>query len=106
VLVNGRHIMAPTPIPRWDVPRQHMAPQLPLFGAGREKRVYAVPPLTEVVPLAFDDHPFCVEDFGGRACLRCGSTATYLVPTPNERGETFYLCSDTDWCDSALEAQA
>ena len=52
VLVNGRHIMAPTPIPRWDVPRLHMAPHLTLFGAGREKRVYAVLPLTKVVPLA------------------------------------------------------
>jgi alpha-D-ribose 1-methylphosphonate 5-phosphate C-P lyase len=38
VLVNRRHIMAPTPIPRWDVPRLHMAPHLTLFGAGREKR--------------------------------------------------------------------
>src|SRR5262249_22762690 len=42
VLVNNRHIMAPTPIPKWDVPRLHQAPFLSLFGAGREKRIYAV----------------------------------------------------------------
>ena len=36
--------------------------------------------------------------FDGQRCARCGSENTYLVATPNERGETFYLCSDTDWC--------
>lgn len=103
VLVNHRHIMAPSPIPRWDVPRLHMASHLTLFGAGREKRIYAVPPHTSVVPLAFEDRPFHVEDFGANRCKRCGSQSTYLVPTPREDGTTFYLCSDTDWCDSVLE---
>lgn len=42
VLVNNRHVMAPSPIPKWDVPKLHMAPYLSLFGAGREKRIYAV----------------------------------------------------------------
>lgn len=102
VLVNGRHIMAPSPIPRWDVPRLHMADNLALFGAGREKRVYAIPPLTSVVPLAFEDYPFSVERFPGQQCARCGSDKTFLVATPNERGETVYLCSDTDWCDAAF----
>jgi alpha-D-ribose 1-methylphosphonate 5-phosphate C-P lyase len=102
VLVHKRHIMAPTPIPRWDVPRLHMAPHLTLFGAGREKRVYAVPPFTEVVPLDFEDYPFHVERFDGNCCARCGAQNTYLVPTPTERGTTIYTCSDTDWCDSVI----
>ena len=34
------------------------APALQLFGAGREKRIYAVPPHTRVRSLDFDDHPF------------------------------------------------
>jgi alpha-D-ribose 1-methylphosphonate 5-phosphate C-P lyase len=105
VLVNKRHIMAPTPIPRWDVPRLHMAPHLTLFGAGREKRVYAVPPYTEVVPLDFEDFPFHVEDFGDTRCSRCGSTGTYLVPTPDEQGAVSYVCSDTDWCDSVVASR-
>ena len=33
-------------------------PALQLFGAGREKRIYAVPPYTEVRSLDFEDHPF------------------------------------------------
>jgi len=104
VLVNDRHIMSPSPIPRWDVPRLHMAEHLSLFGAGREKRIYAVPPLTSVVPLAFDDHPFTVEWFGGERCARCGSDRSYLVATPDEQGRTRYACSDTAWCEGRLAA--
>ena len=43
-------------IRRWT-----MSPALQLFGAGREKRIYAVPPYTEVVSLDFEDHPFEVQ---------------------------------------------
>ena len=106
VMVNGRHVMAPSPIPKWDVPKLHMAPYLSLFGAGREKRIYAVPPLTSVVPLSFDDYPFAVESFDGRDCARCGSPNTYLVSLPDERGGSVYICSDSSWCDAALERAA
>jgi alpha-D-ribose 1-methylphosphonate 5-phosphate C-P lyase len=34
------------------------SPALQLFGAGREKRIYAIPPYTPVVSLDFEDHPF------------------------------------------------
>src|SRR5262245_57672550 len=106
VLVNARHVMAPSPIPKWDVPRLNQARFLSLFGAGREKRVYAIPPHTDVVPLTFDDYPFTVEDFAGLSCVRCGSTESYLTATPDEQGGRRYACSDTDWCDSQLEAHA
>ncbi|KJR96615.1 MAG: carbon-phosphorus lyase complex subunit PhnJ [Peptococcaceae bacterium BRH_c4a] len=104
VLVNGRYIMDPSPIPRWDVPRLNMAENLFLFGAGREKRIYAVPPHTAVTPLEFQDHPFRVEDFGGQACCRCGSTDTFLnemVDTATDR--KIFFCSDTAFCDRRLE---
>jgi alpha-D-ribose 1-methylphosphonate 5-phosphate C-P lyase len=102
VMVNDRHVMAPSPIPKWDVPKLHMAPYLSLFGAGREKRIYAVPPLTSVVPLSFEDYPFAVESFDGRVCARCGSPQTYLVSLPDEQGGSVYICSDSSWCDQAL----
>ena len=44
VHVNGRHVMAPSPIPKFDNPKMHNADALQLFGAGREKRIYAIPP--------------------------------------------------------------
>ena len=94
VLVGGRYVMATTPIPRWDVPRLHRGEHLNLFGAGREKRIYAVPPHTEVTPLTFDDVPFEVEGTPGRRCSRCGADDTFLV----EAGAGRYACSDTEWC--------
>lgn len=94
-LVNGRYVIATTPIPRWDVPRLHQSEFLTLFGAGREKRIYAVPPQTDVVPLTFDDVPFEVERTEGAVCAHCGSTDSFLVELP---GRATWICSDTDWC--------
>ncbi len=48
VLVNNRYVMSTTPVPRWDVPRLHQCEHLNLYGAGREKRIYAIPPHTDV----------------------------------------------------------
>ncbi len=104
VLVDNRFIMAPSPIPKWDIPRLHLAPHLSLFGAGREKRIYAVPPLTSVVPLAFEDYPFAVERFGGQRCARCGAGDVFLVTVPDAQGGASYVCSDGAWCDAALAA--
>jgi alpha-D-ribose 1-methylphosphonate 5-phosphate C-P lyase len=105
VLVHGRHIMSPSPIPKWDLPRLHMSQNLSLFGAGREKRIYAIPPFTTVVPLAFEDYPFAVESFTGKACALCGSTESFLVATPDADGGAFYVCSDTAWCAGQVDQQ-
>ncbi|NPV03803.1 MAG: alpha-D-ribose 1-methylphosphonate 5-phosphate C-P-lyase PhnJ [Syntrophaceae bacterium] len=100
VTVNGRYIMDPSPIPRWDIPKLHMAETLYLFGAGREKRIYAIPPYTSVVPLEFEDYRFRVEDFQGRACERCGATDTYLDEIIDDvSGRRLWFCSDTGYCD-------
>jgi alpha-D-ribose 1-methylphosphonate 5-phosphate C-P lyase len=100
VTVNGRYIMDPSPIPRWDIPKLHMADTLFLFGAGREKRIYAVPPYTPVVPLEFEDYRFRVEDFRGKACDRCGATDTYLDEIIDDvSGKRLWFCSDTGYCD-------
>lgn len=101
-LVDGRYVIATTPIPRWDVPPLHQAEFLSLFGAGREKRIYAIPPYTDVEPLTFDDVPFEVEEVS--APCRCGLIDTtsdqqaYLVELPAQDGSSAWVCSDTDWC--------
>lgn len=100
VRVNGRYIMDPSPIPRWDVPKLHMAENLFLFGAGREKRIYAIPPYTQVEPLEFEDHAFRLEQFDGRACERCGSTDSYLDEVISDAtGARRYFCSDSNYCE-------
>jgi alpha-D-ribose 1-methylphosphonate 5-phosphate C-P lyase len=95
-LVAGRYVTATTPIPRWDIPRLHHSEFLTLFGAGREKRVYAIPPHTDVEPLTFEDVPFEVESADGARCKLCGSTESFLVETPGETSS--WSCSDTAWC--------
>ena len=100
-LVGGRYVIATTPIPRWDVPRLDHAPFLSLFGAGRERRIYAVPPDTDVEPLTFEDVPFEVEHTDGATCSTCGATDAYLVeipPLPTSADITRWVCSDAAWC--------
>ncbi|MFW6321826.1 MAG: alpha-D-ribose 1-methylphosphonate 5-phosphate C-P-lyase PhnJ, partial [Halohasta sp.] len=71
-MVNGRYLMDPSPIPRWDVPKLDDADNLFVFAAGREARIYAVPPHTSVEPLAFEDRAFQVERFPDESCRACG----------------------------------
>ncbi|MEI6208550.1 MAG: alpha-D-ribose 1-methylphosphonate 5-phosphate C-P-lyase PhnJ [Desulfuromonadales bacterium] len=105
VTVNGRYIMDPSPIPRWDIPKLHMAETLFLFGAGREKRLYAIPPHTRVEPLEFEDHTFRVEDFGGKSCSRCGATDTFLDEIIGDAdGGRKFFCSDSGFCDKRSAA--
>jgi len=106
-LVHGRYIMDPSPIPRWDVPKLNLAATLYLFGAGREKRIYAIPPYTRVVPSEFADHHFRVEDFSGKVCSRCGSADTFLDEIfDRATGQKIYACSDTAFCDQRLKMRA
>jgi alpha-D-ribose 1-methylphosphonate 5-phosphate C-P lyase len=85
------------------------SPALVLLGAGREKKIYAVPPYTQAIPLAFEDVPFRVEDFSDeqgdrRSCARCGCNSSFLDEyVASESGEQVYRCSDLDWCNQQLE---
>ncbi len=100
VIVNGRYLMAPSPIPKFDNPKMHMNPALQLFGAGREKRIYAVPPFTEVVSLDFDDYPFEVQRWNN-VCALCGAHDSYLDEMIiDDQGQRLYVCSDTDYCET------
>jgi len=107
--INNHYIIDPSPIPRWDVPKMNNSKALILLGAGREKKIYAVPPYTKAIPLAFDDVPFRVEDFyddGGnrRACRRCGVQDSFLDEFIDaQSGATVYQCSDIAYCNENLE---
>lgn len=103
-MVEGRYMMNPSPIPKFDNPKLHMSECLYLFGAGREKKIYAIPPHTEVVSLAFEDVPFERESFRGRRCRLCGSENTYLDELfDSVTGERVYQCSDTSYCREVRE---
>jgi alpha-D-ribose 1-methylphosphonate 5-phosphate C-P lyase len=103
VMVADRYVMAPSPIPRFDNPKLHQSRSLILLGAGREKKIYAVPPYTKVASLDFQDHPFRVEDLSGRFCRLCGATDVYFDELQDEQtGHTYFQCNDTSYCLSRL----
>lgn len=98
VQVNQRYIMSPSPIPKYDNPKLNQSPAIHFFGAGREKRIYAVPPFTDVKSLDFEDHPFELESWN-EPCSICGSTVSFLdeIITDDE-GTRLFICSDTEYC--------
>ena len=104
VLVNGRYVMAPSPIPRFDTPKLHQAAHLTLLSAGREKRLYAVPPYTNVYPLEFEDVPFQIEDQRGWVDSSTGATGKFMSEIPHEGGISSYQLSDTGY-KTKLEQQ-
>jgi alpha-D-ribose 1-methylphosphonate 5-phosphate C-P lyase len=99
VLVNDHFVMDPSPIPKYDIPRMSNNSALQLFGAGREKRIYAIPPYTDVRPLKFDDREFKVENFSGIACERCGAVDVFFDEVI-KADKSHLFCSDTAFCDS------
>jgi len=99
VMVQDRYLMAPSPIPRFDNPKLNNSPALILLGAGREKKVYAVPPYTKVFSLDFEDYPFQVELFQNKCCRLCGAKGVFLDEILDDvTGETSYQCNDSSYC--------
>jgi alpha-D-ribose 1-methylphosphonate 5-phosphate C-P lyase len=99
VKVDDRYVMDPSPTPKFDNPKMDDCAALQLFGAGREKRIYAIPPHTRVVSLDFDDHPFERYRHDG-TCALCGAKDSYLDEiVTDDRGSRMFVCSDTDYCE-------
>ncbi len=104
VRVEGRYVMSPSPIPKFDNPKLSDCPALQLFGAGREQRLYALPPHTRVESLDFEDHPFDPSK-AEHPCALCGARDSYLDEViVDDAGGRMFVCSDTDHCRTRREA--
>ncbi|MDB5651671.1 MAG: carbon-phosphorus lyase [Hyphomicrobiales bacterium] len=104
VMVNERYVSSPTPIPKFDNPKMDNMVALQLFGAGREKRIYAIPPYTSVKSLDFEDHPFTVQAWE-HPCAICGARDSYLDEViMDDKGKRMFVCSDTDHCSDRVSA--
>ncbi|MGF6529746.1 alpha-D-ribose 1-methylphosphonate 5-phosphate C-P lyase [Paraburkholderia sp. GAS206C] len=105
VIVNERYLTSPSPIPKFDNPKMHMNAALQLFGAGRERRIHAIPPYTRVRSLDFDDHPFEIQHWE-HACALCGSRESFLDEMiVDDQGTRMFVCSDSDYCHDRREQQ-
>ncbi|MEK5058282.1 alpha-D-ribose 1-methylphosphonate 5-phosphate C-P-lyase PhnJ [Paenibacillus shunpengii] len=99
VMVQDRYVMAPSPIPKFDNPKLDSSKALILLGAGREKKIYAVPPYTTVKSLDFEDVPFAPESFIGVQCVQCGAEHVFMDELYDADTETtYYQCNDTSYC--------
>jgi len=104
VRVADRYISDPSPIPKFDNPKMNRCPALQLFGAGREKRIYAIPPYTSVISLDFEDHPFERTKFD-QPCELCGTIDSFLDEVIlDDQGGRMFICSDTDHCERRQHA--
>ncbi len=103
VNVGGRYVMDPSPIPKFDNPKMDNCPAIQLFGAGREQRIYAIPPYSEVKSLDFEDYP--LTRCGHRDHVRCaGADDSYLDEVIiDDQGNRMFVCSDTDFCGSRCD---
>ncbi len=105
VMVQDRYVMDPSPIPKFDNPKMDM-PAIQLFGAGREQRIYALPPYTKVVSLDFEDYPFEASK-ADHSCEICRADHTYLDEViVDDQGGRIFVCSDTDFCATQQTTQA
>ena len=104
VMVEERYLMSPSPIPKFDNPKMGCSEAIYLLGAGREKRIYAVPPYTRVRSLDFEDHPFEVQAWE-ESCALCGARDAYLDEVVlDDQGAKMYVCSDSHHCAEGREA--
>jgi alpha-D-ribose 1-methylphosphonate 5-phosphate C-P lyase len=98
VMVDERYLMSPSPIPKFDNPKLGENEGILLFGAGREKRIYAIPPHTSVRSLDFEDYPFEVQTWE-ESCALCASEDSYLDEVIlDDAGGKMFVCSDSHHC--------
>lgn len=105
IKVNRRYITTPSPIPRWDTPNLSMAHCLYLFGAGREKRIQAIPPHTPVEPLEFEDVKFRVEEFAGIRCSVSGESRAFMDEIFNGEGHRRHVINDSNFLDKLTSGE-
>lgn len=106
VMVNDRYVMSPSPIPKYDNEKLNDSDALMLFGAGREKKIYAIPPYTKVKSLDFEDYPFEIEDHSNCICRICGQKNVYFDELIDEvTNETYFQCNDTSYCNKRVNGE-
>lgn len=99
-MVEGRYLMSPSPVPKSDNPRLDGSPAIHIFGAARERRIYALPPYSRVESLSFDDIAFDPgQPQDGRYCVECGTRDHHLDRVLADPGNVkVWLCSDSECC--------
>lgn len=96
VMVEGGALMSPSPVPAADNSRMSNMDAIQIFGAARERRLYALPAHSQVESLAFSDLPYQPPGPTG-ACAICGSAAHFL-DNIGTKSAPDWVCSDSEAC--------
>jgi hypothetical protein len=98
-------MMDPSPTPKFDNPKMNRCAALQLFGAGREKRIYAIPPYTGWFRSVRGPS---VRALSLPRRLRALRLRRKLPGRGRDRRPRWamFLCSDTDYCESRRESAA
>ena len=105
-MVNGRYVMAPSPIPKFDNPKMHrIAGAAAVRGRPREADLRRAAANRRSCSLDFEDHPFEVQRWD-RPCALCGADDSYLDEVvTDDRGGRMFVCSDTDLLRAATRGR-
>lgn len=96
MIIAGGVMMSPSPVPAQDNARIHQNPAIQIFGAAREKRLYALPAYTNAQSLSFDDLPFLPRQSKNH-CSICDSDTAYLDNLGSDT-DPQWVCSDSECC--------
>ena len=99
VKVEGRYVMDPSPTPKFDNPKMHMSPALQLFGAGREKRIYACRPSPRWSASTSRTIPSRCRPSTSPARSARAENVYLDEVILDDRGGRMFVCSDTDHCE-------
>lgn len=97
VVVENGALMSPSPVPACDNARMTNIEAIQIFGAARERRIYALPAYCHVNNLGFSDVP-CLPPKPDGNCAICGSGDHYLDNIGTE-SDPAWVCSDTEACE-------
>ncbi len=94
-------MMSPSPVPAQDNARMHQNPAIQIFGAARERRIYALPAYSNVQSLCFADLDFLPRK-PAASCMICQSSEGFLdnlgtLDAPQ------WVCSDSECCQARKE---
>ncbi len=106
VKVEGRYVMDPSPIPKFDNPKLRQARRSSCSARGANSGSMRCRPIRKVVSLDFEDHPF-VASKADHDCDLCGVGHSYLDEVIiDDQGGRMFVCSDTDYCADAPRGRA
>ena len=104
VLVDGRYLMRPSPIPKFDNPKMNIIRPSSCSAPGARSGSMRCRPSPGSRASTSSTIRSSIQRWD-QACALCGSTASFLDEVvTDDRGGRMFVCSDTDYCTRRQDA--